>query len=314
MNGSQPVREWIAKTAHPFDTVDPSAPLTDLRPLADVVGDATVVGIGASTRSAREPVLLAHRMVRFLVEEMGFRSVVLEGDDAKSAEIAEHLRTGDGDLRAMLADARTFWRIEEVLGLIAWLREHNEAHPDDPVRLVEPGEPPSSQRNLAAIEKHLAEGVVEWHERTGDKIVYWGGIAHTAVGWRRLVTQGTGSERQRNAGSYFQERFGSGYRSIGLTFGEGAMPFEAPPPPADFAEHALSAPGLPPYLLDLRADAPGPVRAWMDLPAKTRLIGPHYDPADDAEHHLSGEALAEWFDAVAHLPAVTPARGLRTSR
>lgn len=43
-------------------------------------------------------------------------------------------------------------------------------------------------------------------------------------------------------------------------------------------------------------------------PAKIRLIGPVYDPADDATLHLSGGSLAEWFDIVMYHRTVTPAR------
>jgi erythromycin esterase len=68
------------------------------------------------------------------------------------------------------------------------------------------------------------------------------------------------------------------------------------------------------YLLDLRdeaeAAAPEPVRTWLDSPARTRLVGPAYDPAADAAHHLSGGALTDWFDALAHVREVTPARPL----
>ncbi|GAA2253955.1 hypothetical protein GCM10010232_48580 [Streptomyces amakusaensis] len=65
------------------------------------------------------------------------------------------------------------------------------------------------------------------------------------------------------------------------------------------------------YLLDLRAEAPAPVRAWPDAPTRTRLVGPDYDPAADADHRLSGGSLGDWFDAVLHTRRVTPVRPLR---
>jgi erythromycin esterase len=40
------VTRWIVENAHPLTTVDPGAPLSDLAPLADMVGDARVVGVG----------------------------------------------------------------------------------------------------------------------------------------------------------------------------------------------------------------------------------------------------------------------------
>ena len=38
---------------------------------------------------------IQHRALRFLVEELGFRSLALEGDDAKSIQLDEYVRDGD---------------------------------------------------------------------------------------------------------------------------------------------------------------------------------------------------------------------------
>ncbi|MEU7830941.1 erythromycin esterase family protein [Nonomuraea sp. NPDC049129] len=259
--------------------------------------DATVVALGASTRQAHELSVSAHRMVRFLVEELGFRSLALEGDDPARVGLDDYVRTGKGDPRASLAGARAFWRTGEILDLVHWMRAYNEDHPDDPVRFagVRPQAGPAV--GMKAIEQRMAEDTIWWHERTGDKIVYWGGLAHTSMS-------------PGNVGGHLRERFGTGYLSIGLTFGHGTLPFEVPAPPPDFAETALSAADLDDFLLDLRVEAPAAVRAWLDAPARTRLIGPRYDPADDAAYHLSGGSFGGWFDAVVHHERVTPVREL----
>ncbi|MFI7146192.1 erythromycin esterase family protein [Nonomuraea sp. NPDC050022] len=285
---------WINRHAHPLDSRDP---LPDLRPLRDIVRDATVVALGASTRQAHELSVSAHRMVRFLVEELGFRSLALEGDDPARVGLDDYVRTGKGDPHASLTGARAFWRTGEILDLVHWMRAYNEDHPDDPVRFA--GMRPQAEPavGMKAIERRMAEDTIWWHERTGDKIVYWGGLAHTSMS--------TG-----NVGGRLRERFGTGYLSIGLTFGHGTLPFEVPAPPPDFAETALSAADLDDFLLDLRVEGPAVVRAWLDAPARTRLIGPRYDRADDAAYHLSGGSFGGWFDAVVHHERVTPVREL----
>lgn len=75
----------------------------------------------------------------------------------------------------------------------------------------------------------------------------------------------------------------------------------------DFADAGL---GGGDYLLDLRADAPETVRAWLSAPALLRAIGPTYDPDRDAAHTMSNGALGGWFDAIVHLETVTPSRKL----
>ena len=37
-----------------------------------------------------------------------------------------------------------------------------------------------------------------------------------------------------------------------------------------------------------------------------RLIGPSYRADDDANHHMTGGALADWFDLVFHHGQATP--------
>ncbi|MFG2894758.1 erythromycin esterase family protein [Streptomyces sp. NPDC048248] len=311
------VRRWIEEYAHPLDTYDPAAPLDDLRSLAPLIGEAQVVAVGVSAREAREPAALQHRVVRLLVEEHGFRSVALEGDDPARLGLDTYVRTGEGDPRAMLGPARSFLRTEEVLTLVEWMRAYNARFPDDPVRFMTPALTTSAlpPGGLAGIERRLAEDTIRWHAESGHRTVYWGGIGHTAVGSPRTVSPAPAASpplTHRNAGSYVREHFGTGYVSLGVTFHHGRLSYSAsvPVPPPDFAESVLDA--VAPaayYVTDLRTGPPpGPVRDWLHTPTRTRLVGPAYDPTDDQDHHLSGGALADWFDALVHVREVTPAQ------
>ncbi|MER6912710.1 erythromycin esterase family protein [Streptomyces sp. NPDC000594] len=309
------VTPWIRRHAHRLTTLDPEAPLTDLLPLADLVRDATVVAIGASARETHELSVLSHRLLRALVEEGGFRALALEGDDASRVGLDTYVKTGAGDPRRLLAGARSFWRTEEILGAVHWMRSFNRLHPDDPVRFVgatgsAPGDAPPLD-GPAGVERSLAQGVIRWHDHTGDRIVYWGGLAHTADGDSLTLSPSSPPMTLRSAGSHLRERFGAGYVSIGLTFHHGRAPHPVPAPPAEFAEAVLGSAGPDPYLLDLRAGGPPPVRAWLDAPARTRLLFPTPDPGGDTVHHLSGGSLADWFDVVLHTPEVTPVLPLR---
>jgi erythromycin esterase-like protein len=79
------VTGWIGQHALPLATIDPAAPLTELAPLRQLVGDAQVVGLGESTHGAGALFALKHRIVRLLVEELGFGCVALEVDWTKTA-------------------------------------------------------------------------------------------------------------------------------------------------------------------------------------------------------------------------------------
>ncbi|MCO6007492.1 erythromycin esterase family protein [Actinoallomurus purpureus] len=309
--------EWITESSHELVAREPGEPLDDLRPLAPLVRDAKVVALGAAARMTRELAVVAHRTLRLLVEEEGFRSLALEGDDAVRLGLDAYIATGEGDPRELLAGARAFLRTEEILEVVRWMKSYNERHPDDPVRFAEA--PDRTVRHatpldgLAGVERALADGVTWWQERTGDKVVYWGGMAHTAVGDPRTVSQAAPPETHRNMGGYLRERMGEGYRSIGLTLGHGSIGVPLPAPSTQFADSTLSAgaAGRAGYVLDLRAPQPEPVRRGLNASARTRLIGPSYDAADDAAYHLSGGSLRSWFDVIIHTEEVTPARLLQ---
>lgn len=123
--------QWIKRHAHPLTTLDPDKPLTDLEPLRDMAPNARLVVLGVSARDTHELAGASHRILRFLVEELGFRSLAVEGDDATSTLLDEYVRTGAGDPQTLLANARSFWRTRELLDAVSWLHRHNQQHPAD---------------------------------------------------------------------------------------------------------------------------------------------------------------------------------------
>lgn len=135
-SGNQHVTRWIDRHARPLASTDPDAPLRELVSLRGVVGRAPVVGLGESTHGSREQFRLKHRMFRFLVERMGFRTLAFEEDFAGGVAIDRYVTTGQGDVRQVVADMSfPFWKAEEILQLVRWMRSYNETH-DEQVRFL----------------------------------------------------------------------------------------------------------------------------------------------------------------------------------
>jgi erythromycin esterase len=81
---ADPVRDWVASTAVRLNTVDAGSGFTDLQPLEDVVGNARIVALGEPTLCNREVFQLKHRMIEFLVTELGFNVFALESPMAET--------------------------------------------------------------------------------------------------------------------------------------------------------------------------------------------------------------------------------------
>lgn len=116
---------------------DPRGPLDDLHPLRRVVDGAAVVGIGGSASGTHTRFALKHRVARYLVEELGFRTIVWEESWGSGVVLDRYVR-GDGtDARTAVGQARSVLRCQEMLDLVRWMREFNRGRPDwDQVRFL----------------------------------------------------------------------------------------------------------------------------------------------------------------------------------
>ncbi|CAM5566390.1 hypothetical protein SNARM312S_04765 [Streptomyces narbonensis] len=125
-----PARE-LARTAQP---------LTDLRPLDRMIGSAKVVGIGEATHSSAEFFTAKHRIFEHLVERKGFTTFSLEATWSTGLLVDAWVRTGRGDIRAIMRDkfqeSYRLWNTEEYLDLFRWMRRHNQLRPDHQVRFM----------------------------------------------------------------------------------------------------------------------------------------------------------------------------------
>ncbi len=132
----QDVANWLKANAKPLASNDPTAPHDDLEPLRGMVGDAVIVGLGGSTYGAREQFTTIHRVVRFLVEELGFRAVATEEDWDVALPLNDYVRSGYGDLDALMKESGVPWRVREMQDAVEWIRQWNSSHPDDIVQFV----------------------------------------------------------------------------------------------------------------------------------------------------------------------------------
>lgn len=126
---------WLESNAIRLSTVEAGNGFADMQGLRTVVGDARIVLLGEPTHGNREVYQLKHRMVEFLVEEMGFDALVMETPMSESFDVHEYVSTGVGSPEQALAATHVWpWDTEEVAEMLAWMRRHN-ADPINPRKL-----------------------------------------------------------------------------------------------------------------------------------------------------------------------------------
>lgn len=102
----------------------------DLHPLKRVFKDVRFVGLGEETHGTREFFQFKHRMLEFLVKEMGFRVFALEASYSGCQMINDYVmgKMNDG---AKALDSQGFWTwdTEEVRAMMDWMRTYNASVP-----------------------------------------------------------------------------------------------------------------------------------------------------------------------------------------
>ena len=118
--------QWLKANAIPFDTTDPNNSFEDLMPLKKIIGDARIVALGEATHGTHEFFQMKHRMLEFLVEEMGFNTFAMEAAWPEANLINDYVHTGKGEPAKILSGYAAGGDAQEVLDLIQWMRAYNE--------------------------------------------------------------------------------------------------------------------------------------------------------------------------------------------
>lgn len=156
--GAQPVsasplvtEEWIKANAIAFRTPEAGQGFDDLTGLREIVGDARIVSLGEPTHGTREVFQMKHRLLEFLVEEMGFSIFSIEANMPEAYALNDYVIDGKGDPKELIAGMYFWtWRTEEVLAMVEWMRTWNEEHPP------EAGRPPLQFTGFDMQTPHVA--------------------------------------------------------------------------------------------------------------------------------------------------------------
>jgi erythromycin esterase len=124
-NNSQIINE-LENLALPIDSTESGAPPHDILPFLDLVGDARIVGLGEATHGTSEFVTLRLRMIQLLIDEAGFRNIMLEAPWTGIEAVEQYIQ-GESDDVDTAQESLSYWmfRNEEFWEFVEWAREFN---------------------------------------------------------------------------------------------------------------------------------------------------------------------------------------------
>ncbi len=128
---AQAVREWLASRAIPLKSVQAGAGFDDLKPLKSVLKNVRIVGLGEASHGQREFFQFKHRMLEYLVTQMGFTAFSLEASYPGCMNINEYVVHGKGDPRqAIVSQGLSIYNTQEILDMVEWMRQYNSKLPE----------------------------------------------------------------------------------------------------------------------------------------------------------------------------------------
>src|SRR2546423_12193840 len=126
------IEERIAAKAHPLTHA------TDLDPLLERIGDAHSVLLGEASHGTSEYYTWRTKISQRLILEKGFSFIAVEGDWPDCYRVNRFIRgfadSGDS-AREVLHNFERWptwmWANQDVVELVRWLRQHNDAKPEE---------------------------------------------------------------------------------------------------------------------------------------------------------------------------------------
>lgn len=124
----------LNRSAYPLLSTEPYGRLRDLHPLDRMIRNAPIVGIGEASHGAHEFFTVKHRIFRYLVEEKGFTTFMLEIAWGTGLQLNDYVLYGKGDpyeiMRQEFVQNGRLFANEEYVKLIEWMRQYNKKHPE----------------------------------------------------------------------------------------------------------------------------------------------------------------------------------------
>ncbi|MFD3694923.1 erythromycin esterase family protein [Streptomyces sp. NPDC058646] len=124
------ITRWLSAHALALSTLSAGEPYGDLEPLRETLRDVRITGLGESTHGTREFFLLKHRLLEFLVREMGYRALAMEASESAALAVDAYVGGAPGDAARLVSRLGFWtWRTQEILAMVEWMRTYNRTVP-----------------------------------------------------------------------------------------------------------------------------------------------------------------------------------------
>lgn len=295
--GDVGVDDALSQAWGPWQTVEMRQALIGLRDLN--IGRETpvrIIGVGQA---------------RVLTQDYDRAVQLLDGiDPATAAEVKERLDViriahthGEHVLRAHGGHPGTpFAELARAARAAAAELEPSQAR-DDALGILDGivdfhTHPMAPGADMSEASREAAGHLVDHQRDTGERIVFWEGIAHVAAHPGPML------------GAHLRQALDQRYVTVLVTFDHGRITLmDVPPPRPDSLEAAIAEAGGA-RVVALHAAQAADIADELDRAWSTRLISGVYRAENDHDHYTELPSLSGSFDVVTFIPTVTTVHAL----
>ena len=301
-NATSQVIEALRLRTLALDTVQAGRSFEDLQQLSSILQGKRIIALGEATHGTREFFQMKHRLLEFLVREMGVENFGMETSPEVAQVINDYIKNGSGNPRDVLYWP---WATTEVMDMLDWMRAYN-ADPLTSRKITFYGIDPT----IGDRDRVMAINVGRILDQMGpeSKIVLWAHNAHI-------------SESKNRMGYFLKQQFGEQAYLLGFEFDHGAFTsrmgtihtYKVPPASPAYYAYALNKVGQPILLLDFQTLSKDPVLAkWLEKDQSSHDFAELYAffrlyPGG----HTNYTSWLKLYDGVIFIEESTPAIGLR---
>lgn len=121
--------EWGKQNAIAIGSLTPTSDNSDLEAIAESIDDARVVAISEGFHNCKEMMQLHERLIRYLVEEKGFNTVMTESGLPESRMVYDFIQGKEVKGNVYTEGFNKMYGAwEEGRSLIDWMKEYNQSH------------------------------------------------------------------------------------------------------------------------------------------------------------------------------------------
>ena len=283
----------------------------ELTRVAEAVSKSRIAGLGESTHGTHEFFDFKSRLLRLLIADHGFNTLLFEDSPDACRPIGDYIAGQDIDLAFAQSQLYPVWQTEELRRLFVWLKKY---WPSTKVAFAGFDIDQTKRSDLSLRDELMAGNIKAYCQANPNaKAVVWAHNSHV---------QSIGSDIQpRPMGSFLKEHFGDRYKAVALLFGKGGVSAtrlkNSDMLSRDRSLGVIKIGSPPDYLaeseLDALTDAPIFIAQdqveRLNLPNKVRSIGWGLVP-ESANEAVEESDLKRAFDYVVYYPQGTSSRPL----